>query len=123
LRALLVEDEALVAMIAEEVLTSLGFEPMVARNGAEARAQFASYDPALVVIDVGLPDVRGDDLAKELRALSPDLSILVASGYDVADLRARFGVDDKTAFLSKPYTEDDLAQATRALGFNLTPKG
>jgi len=119
-RALLVEDEALVAMFAEEVLTSLGFKPEIARTGAEARAAFAAAPPVLAIIDVGLPDVRGDELAKELRAQAPDLPILMASGYDVGELRDRFDGDDRTAFLPKPYTEADLVKAARGLGFELT---
>jgi DNA-binding response OmpR family regulator len=119
MRALLVEDEALVAMFAEEVLSSLGFESMIARNGAEARSSFKNGAPDLAVIDVGLPDVRGDVLARELRELSPATPILVASGYDVGDLRDRFSGDAKTGFLPKPYTEDDLVRAARGVGVAL----
>jgi CheY-like chemotaxis protein len=116
----LVEDEALVAMIAEEALMSLGFEPQSARNGAEAMERFHAFSPTLAVIDVGLPDVKGDELALRLRALAPELAIVVASGYDESELRAKFLHDPKVAILPKPYTEDDLARATRSLGFNIT---
>ncbi len=105
------------AMIAEEALSSLGFEPQSARNGAEALAQFATFKPALAVVDIGLPDMRGDELALRLRELAPDLPIVVASGYDEAELRARFAHDKRIAVVAKPYTEDDLARATRSLGF------
>ena len=118
-RALLVEDEALVAMFAEEVLSSLGFEPTIARTGAEARDHWARFTPDLAVIDVGLPDMRGDKLAQELRARLPKLPILMASGYDVADLRETFKGDAHTGFLPKPYTEDDIVKAARGLGFDL----
>ena len=118
MRVLLVEDEALVAMIAEEALSSLGFDPTTARNAAEAISSFESEPPALAVIDVGLPDVKGDVLAKRLRALAPELPIVVASGYDEGELNAKFADDPKTAVLAKPYTEDDLARVTRSLGFN-----
>jgi CheY-like chemotaxis protein len=118
-RALLVEDEALVAMIAEEALTALGFEPHSARNADEALAQFKAFAPALAVIDVGLPDTRGDELALKLRALSPELPIVVASGYDESELRAKFAADSRVAVMPKPYTEDDLARAARSLGFDI----
>jgi CheY-like chemotaxis protein len=114
---LVVEDEALVAMIAEEALSALGFQPRSARNGQEALATFETFAPSLAVIDVGLPDIRGDELAERLRAMAPDLPIVVASGYDEAELRARFSHDPKIEVVAKPYTEDDLARATRALGF------
>lgn len=104
-------------MIAEEALMSLGFEPQSARNATEALAQFATFNPALAVVDVGLPDMRGDELANRLRALAPDLPIVMASGYDEAELRAQFSHDPRIAVVAKPYTEEDLARATRALGF------
>jgi DNA-binding response OmpR family regulator len=119
LRALLVEDEALVAMFAEEVLSSLGFEVEVARSGAEAHEAFARLSPTLAIIDVGLPDVRGDDLAQALRALSPELSILMASGYDAGELRARIAGDARAGVLPKPYVEADMVRAIRGLGFDV----
>ena len=119
MRALLVEDEALVAMFAEEVLTSLGVQLSVARNGAEARKHWEIETPDLAVIDVGLPDVRGDDLARELRKRHPQTAIVMASGYDVSDLRGAFRGDGRVGFLPKPYTEEDLVTVARGLGFNL----
>jgi len=118
-RALLVEDEPLVAMIAEEALISLGFEAQSAGNAAEALAVHASFKPTLAVIDVGLPDMRGDELSRRLRALDADLSIIVASGYDQAELEAKFVGDGKVAILPKPYTETDLARVARSLGFDI----
>ena len=59
--ALLVEDEALVAMVAEEFLAELGFEPISARNAAEAMEIIESRrDLVVAVVDVGLPDQRGE---------------------------------------------------------------
>src|SRR5690606_6084958 len=60
-RALLVEDEALVAMVAEEALSALGFKPTSARTTREAMAEFEAQEPELALIDVGLPDGKGDD--------------------------------------------------------------
>ena len=116
-RALLVEDEALVAMVAEEFLSELGFEPISARNAAEAMEIVEAGGPlAVAVVDVGLPDERGDALARRLRALRPELPILMASGYDQGDLIAQFADDDGVGVLSKPYTEADLARALESVG-------
>ncbi len=121
-QALLVEDEALVAMVAEEFLRDLGFEPVSARNAAEAMEIIESgQDLAVAVVDVGLPDQRGDDLARRLRALRPDLPILMASGYDQGDLIAQFKDDPGVGVLSKPYTEGDLARALEAVGLSVDP--
>ncbi len=116
MRVLLVEDEALVAMIAEEALSSMGFEVCSARNGAEALETFERETVVLAVVDVGLPDIRGDELARRLRASAPELAILVASGYDPGELSARFVDDARITVLAKPYTEGDLRRAIVSLG-------
>lgn len=120
--ALLVEDEALVAMVAEENLRYLGFQPVCASTGREALAHCleASDELALAVVDVGLPDMRGDELALELRARRPAMKIIVASGYDPLALRGRFPNDASVAIVSKPYSEDDLRQAIVSLGLATT---
>lgn len=106
-------------MIAEEALLSLGFDARAASNAAEALEAHAAFKPALAVIDVGLPDMRGDELSRRLRALDADLSIIVASGYDQAELASQFEGDLKVAILPKPYTETDLARVARTLGFDV----
>ena len=119
MRALLVEDEPLVAMIAEEALISMGFEARAARNAAEALQEQEEFKPDLAVVDVGLPDMRGDELTRRLREADAGLSVIVASGYDEGELRAKFVGDDRICVLPKPYTEDDLARAARTLGFTV----
>lgn len=116
MRALLVEDEALVALIAEEALAGIGFSVEAASTGEEALAAFGRSQPDVAVIDIGLPDMRGDDLARRLRAEAADLPIIMASGYDAAEVAAGFGEDARLAVVSKPYTEADLAQAVERLG-------
>jgi CheY-like chemotaxis protein len=104
-------------MIAEEALISLGFDARSARNATEAVEQVETFEPELCVVDVGLPDMRGDALTRKLREMRPGLSVIVASGYDEGELSAQFADDDRVTILPKPYTEDDLARAARQLGF------
>jgi FixJ family two-component response regulator len=68
-------------------------------------------DIALAIVDIGLPDIKGDVLVGELRARHPALPIIVASGYDDPDLRRRFAGDSRVTFIHKPYTQDDLRRA------------
>jgi CheY-like chemotaxis protein len=120
--ALLVEDEALVAMVAEDSLYEIGFEPIVVSNAAAAiRALEEGATPVLAVVDVGLPGERGDVLARRLRSLAPDLKIIIASGYDEGDLRDRFADDTFVAVLGKPYTQADLRRVAHGLGVDLAP--
>ena len=117
-RVLLVEDDTLIALLTEENLRALGFEPVSVDTAHGALAALA--DPyELAVIDVGLPDMRGDELTVRARRLAPGMSVIVASGYDEAEFRLRFRNDAGVAVLGKPYTEADLRGAIVALGLPL----
>jgi DNA-binding response OmpR family regulator len=115
-KALLVEDEVLVAMICEDYLGAIGFDPLCVETAKAALDALADGGLCLAIIDVGLPDMRGDDLAARARELAPDLPIILASGFDAAELKQRFVGDNALSVLSKPYTERDLRAAIAAAG-------
>jgi CheY-like chemotaxis protein len=112
-RVLLVEDEALVQMLAIEHLEELGYRVETAGSATEAinKVRLINGQIDLAIVDVGLPDRKGDVLVGELRALYPHLPIVIASGYDEVDLRERFGGDDLVSFLRKPYMRKDIENA------------
>jgi len=112
-RLLFVEDEVLIQIVAEEDLTALGFEVIVAGT---AKAALEAVRPgiggfAAAIIDVGLPDRGGDSLAVELRSLSETLPIVIVSGYDKEVLEGRFDLDPRVTFLRKPYRIPQLLTA------------
>ena len=116
-RILLVEDEILVQMVAAEQLRELGYRVETAGSAAEAmnKAKLLGGDIALAIVDIGLPDRKGDVLVGELRALHPQLPIVIATGYDSAELARRFAADQRVALIRKPYTQDELETVTGRL--------
>jgi len=116
-RVLLVEDEVLVAMVASEHLQDLGYRVETAGSATEAmnKIKLMGDQLAAAIVDIGLPDIKGDVLVAELRARHPDLPIVVASGYDDPDLRRRFAHDRHITFMRKPYTQQDLKRAMSPL--------
>jgi DNA-binding response OmpR family regulator len=117
-RVLVVEDEPLIRLFVADILEDAGFTVEEAAHAAEAVSHMgAGGDPFVaVVIDVGLPDKRGDELARELRAGWPDLPIVIASGHDKNVLAQNFAGDGKVRVLGKPYYGDMLLDALRAMG-------
>ena len=114
---LLVEDEVLVRMMVTEQLQDLGYRVETAGSAMEAmnKIKLMAADIAIAIVDVGLPDIKGDVLASELRAHHPHLSIVMATGYDDSDLRQRFVADDRVTFMHKPYTQADLERVLARL--------
>jgi CheY-like chemotaxis protein len=117
-RVLVVEDETLIRMLAVDMLLEMDIEADEAGTAREAldhlRGNASAY--ALVFMDIGLPDLRGDDLIRDIRQTHPDLPLLVASGEDQVELKNRLGAFLPIAFLGKPYDTDQLGQALKALG-------
>jgi DNA-binding response OmpR family regulator len=112
-KVLLVEDEVLVAALAADALEELGYQTVEVTTAKAARLIASGNEPlAFAVVDIGLPDGRGDALALELRKTRPDLPIVIATGYDHAHLDGALRNQQRTAVLSKPY---DIAQLQAAI--------
>jgi CheY-like chemotaxis protein len=75
------------------ILRHLGAEVRIARDGAQALQVFADYDPAVVLLDLGMPGMDGYEVARRMRALSPgsrsSLVALTGWGQDEDRRRAR----------------------------------
>jgi len=117
-RILVVEDEVMLQMLATDLLEELGLKVEVAGSATEAMAKLrlASGRISAAIVDVGLPDRRGDALASEMLASYPSMPIVFSTGYEESGLRDRFRQQRQIAFLRKPYTSDQLRAALRDVG-------
>lgn len=116
-RVLIVEDEMLVRMFAVDALEDVGFQVLQAGDAAEAVAALgAGTEVSAVIVDMGLPDRPGDQLAAELRSKRQTLPILIASGRSERELKDKFATDSRIGVLVKPYTSSMLVNALAALG-------
>lgn len=114
---LLVEDELLVRMFAVDALEDAGFRVIQAGSAAEAlQALQGAPDVRAALVDIGLPDRPGDQLAAEIQALRPDLPIIIASGRSGRELRAQFAGNARVTILVKPYTSSLLLDALAEVG-------
>lgn len=112
-RILVVEDEPMVRAVAERALVRQGYSVETACDGEEALGFFAEgkqYD--LVVSDVVMPNMDGPAMARELRKQHKDMRILFMSGYAEEQLRQSINLD-KVAFLPKPFSVQQIAEAVR----------
>ena len=117
-RILVVEDELLLRMLVVETLTDHGFEAVEAANFREGLGSFQQIgsELAAAIIDLGLPDKPGDDLVREIRAVRPDLPILLATGYPKDSIRDRLPRDKVLEILPKPFDPSGITAALQRLG-------
>ena len=114
---LLVEDEGQIRQLASRALRAQGYTVIVAADGTEAvrlgREHLVEID--VLVTDVVLPMQGGREVAARLRQDKPHLPVLYMSGYTRGTLPDGELLDSNTAFLSKPFTPDVLAERVREL--------
>ena len=115
---LLVDDDESVLVSTGGLIELLGFTLLTARDGLEAVARFRQHQPDIrcVVTDLTMPHMDGWETLTELRRLRPGLPVILASGYDRAQVMAGSHPDLPQAFLAKPF---DLEQLRDALGHAL----
>jgi DNA-binding response OmpR family regulator len=115
---LLVEDSDTTRRVTRELLQDLGYDVLDAASAAEARACFHEHRERIAVLltDLGLPDMNGRELVQELRALNEDLTVVFASGKPVeaSELTTALARAN-TYFLEKPIEFDELEELIGAV--------
>lgn len=114
-RILVVDDEESVRIVVQRSLEHLGYKVFVANNGIEA-IEIYSLNPKnfdLVIVDMIMPLMSGDELFEKLKEINPQVAVMLASGYS-SDARARLILDHGgLGFIQKPFAIEELAQEVR----------
>ncbi|HWB82976.1 MAG TPA: PAS domain S-box protein [Bryobacteraceae bacterium] len=115
-RILVVDDEEIVRSTAQHGLEGWGFEVAAAENGARAveifRREPARFD--MVLLDLTMPIKSGVETLRELRAIRPDIPVLLTSGFSEMEAMRRFAGLGLSGFLQKPWTWTQMAEKVRA---------
>jgi signal transduction histidine kinase/CheY-like chemotaxis protein len=114
---LVVDDEPSVAKVAARTLASAGMQVVVASDGAEALALYRERGGKvdLVLLDLNMPGLPGDEVYRALRREAPGLPILLSSGHPEEAALARIEGGEAIAFLQKPYATEALRRRVREL--------
>ncbi|HEY2812417.1 MAG TPA: response regulator [Acidimicrobiales bacterium] len=112
-RLLLIDDEAPFVRAMRVSLTAMGYEVTSASTGAAGLAKVATTVPEIVVLDLGLPDMDGLDVLKQLRTWT-EVPVIVLSARHRDDAKVAAldaGADD---YVTKPFSMDELLARIRA---------
>ena len=122
---LMVDDDPRVRAVTELLLRDLGFDVLAAPSGRDAIREFELHadEIRVVLLDVTMPDLSGDQVLEELRRRRPDLDVLLCSGYAEEEMQERFSSQDMACFLQKPYTRSALEARLKHLLGSAVPRG
>lgn len=109
---LVVDDEEVVRKVAKSMLERYGFNVILAVNGREAVEIFEQRrdEIALIILDLTMPVMNGEEALRRLKAVNPKVPILLSSGYNEMEAIQRFAGKGLAGFVQKPYTSDRLAE-------------
>ena len=111
---LVIEDEQYISKVLETLLSADGYRVITAQSGAAARAHVFAYMPDVVLLDLGLPDVDGIQLLRELRERI-DIPVIVVSARNMEKDKVAAldnGADD---YITKPFSAPELLARMRAV--------
>jgi PAS domain S-box-containing protein len=114
---LLVDDEELIRDVGEKVLKALGYKVLVARSGVEAIEMFEQYQNIidLVLLDIIMPNMGGGEVYDRLKAISPEVKVLLASGYSIDGEASKIIERGCHGFIQKPFDMMKLSESIRAI--------
>ena len=113
---LLVDDETEIAELAAEMLTDEGYKVILARDGFEALKIYQQIPKQirLVILDFFLPVMDGDAVFDELRALNPEVAVVLSSGFAEQSKLGNMLAQGLRGFIPKPYTREKLLEQVRS---------
>ncbi|HIJ95458.1 MAG TPA: response regulator [Desulfuromonadales bacterium] len=113
---LLVDDEETLRTIGAELLESMGFTVISATNGREALEIYRQRpsDIDILLLDLIMPEMGGIATYHEIRKISPDVPLIVCSGYGVEEVLDSIGNDPCAGFVQKPYRPGELQSVLTA---------
>jgi CheY-like chemotaxis protein len=117
---LVVDDEPPIRQIARRILEAEGYQVNEASNGLEAVEQLAKGGAIdLLMADLDMPVLGGDEMVQRIRATRPDLKVLYVTGHIDRLMDAR-PLWEGEAFLDKPFSANSLREAVSLLIYGTT---
>jgi PAS domain S-box-containing protein len=114
---LVIDDEDVVRRTAANALAQFGYRVLLAEDGPEGIEQLRRHadSVALIVLDLTMPKMSGEEAARFLHASSPGAPIIISSGYDEREVRRHFTSHAIAGYIRKPYRADQLAEKIRSV--------
>jgi signal transduction histidine kinase/CheY-like chemotaxis protein len=124
-KVLLVDDEMVVREVGEGMLERLGYNTITAIDGLDGVEKFEEHcnDVLFVILDMTMPRMDGEEALRAMRAIRPDVPVLISSGYTEQEILGRFEDEHISGFVAKPYSLKNLEKSARQVLSDLQSSG
>lgn len=114
---LLIEDEALIMNMVRAILIEKGYTVLLAKDGEEGLAMYSRHRKEIVAVllDFGMPKLRGDVVATRIKSLDPEARIILISGFFDPEVRANMARIGVTQLIQKPFAFAELTSCLRSV--------
>jgi PAS domain S-box-containing protein len=112
---LIIEDEEKLMRLLKASLVSKGYTVLTAEDGIQGVEMYQSHqkEVALVLSDLGLPLLSGQDVFKRIREINPEAKVIFASGFIEPEAKSQMYRAGLKNFIQKPYMQDEVLQKIR----------
>lgn len=114
---LLAEDNDIVREFMAKILRSAGYSVIEAVNGVDAMQKFQNHDSKidLLLTDILMPKMNGNELHKVIRAIAPQIKTIFTTGYTPEEIATSLSVDSQTDIIYKPIQPLELLKKLRTV--------
>jgi len=109
---LLVDDEEMIRQVGKQMLEKLGYKVLVAKSGKKAVEVYGQKKDQIdmVILDLIMPDLGGGETYSRLKAINPDVKVLLSSGYSINGSPKEIMDQGCNGFVQKPFNMNDLSK-------------
>jgi two-component system, response regulator, stage 0 sporulation protein F len=112
---LIVDDQAGIRLLLNEVFSKEGFETRLAANGAEALQSVTEKEPDCVLLDMKMPGINGVEVLKRLKKEWPHIPVLMMTAYGEVELTEEAIENGAERYFTKPFNIYEVRDAVKEI--------
>lgn len=113
-RILVIDDDSGIRALFAKALESLGHKVSTAASGIEGMELVKQADFEMVFLDLGMPEMNGDEFLQKLKKTKPDLPVIIITGFPGSELLERVVKQGPFGVMNKPFTHSDIVNAVKS---------
>ena len=114
---LLIDDEEAIRQVGKELLETMGYQVLPAKDGKEAIKLYKKHRDAIeiVLLDMVMPNMGGGETYDTMKKINPEIKVLLFSGYSIDGKATEILERGCNGFIQKPFTMKKLSQSIREI--------